>query len=253
MTEPHAERLVLLRDALISGSGGVFRNTVHESLVTCSVCATPVDGYARCFPCAQQYTSHGNQLADVVGIVTYAIAGEQSGYVMRGYKARPPVAEHRVTVLMLSALALQLHADCAPTLMDTPLTHWATVPSLPQSSASHPLRTIVSPFVIGDETPLIAADSVANPRDVDGSHFKIDSVELTAGAHVLLVDDTWTTGGHAQSAVLALRAAGARHVSVLVLARWLSPSFRGNADFIRHRLTADFDPTICPWTGAACP
>ena len=70
---------------------------------------------------------------------------------------------------------------------------------------------------------------------------------------MLLVDDTWARGGHAQSAVLALRAAGAARVSVLVAARWINEDFGANATFIRGLADRDYDPAVCPWTGSVCP
>ena len=51
---------------------------------------------------------------------------------------------------------------------------------------------------------------------------------------MLLLDDTWTGGGHAQSAVLGLRAAGATRVSLLVVARWIKKEFGNNAEFLRE-------------------
>ncbi len=39
------------------------------------------------------------------------------------------------------------------------------------------------------------------------------------GASVLLLDDTWTSGGTAQSAAVALKRAGARSVAAVVLGR----------------------------------
>jgi hypothetical protein len=67
------------------------------------------------------------------------------------------------------------------------------------------------------------------------------------------MDDTWTSGGHAQSAVLALRKAHAAYVSVLVVARWVKEDFGDNAKFLRSLSDRDYDPDICPWTGGACP
>lgn len=75
---------------------------------------------------------------------------------------------------------------------------------------------------------------------------------LPKAAHVLLIDDTWTTGGHAQSAVLALRKAGASRVSLLVVARWLKEDYGNNKQFIASLRTRDFNPGICPWTGGDC-
>jgi orotate phosphoribosyltransferase len=41
------------------------------------------------------------------------------------------------------------------------------------------------------------------------------------GAVILLLDDTWTSGGTAQSAAVTLKRAGARSVAVVVLGRHL--------------------------------
>ncbi len=133
-----------------------------------------------------------------------------------------------------------------------PVTHWATVPSLPPREGEHPLHSIVSRIAPGREAVLAAADEVDYPRDLDPGHFRAVA-PLPPGAHVLLVDDTWARGGHAQSAVLALRAAGAARVSVLVAARWINEDFGANAAFLRGLADRDYDPAICPWTGSACP
>jgi hypothetical protein len=70
---------------------------------------------------------------------------------------------------------------------------------------------------------------------------------------VLLIDDTWTGGGHAQSAAVALRRAGATHVSMLVVARCVKEDFGDNARFLRELSSKDYDPATCPWTGGNCP
>ncbi|MGI9092895.1 MAG: hypothetical protein ACR2FF_05535 [Mycobacteriales bacterium] len=54
-------------------------------------------------------------------------------------------------------------------------------------------------------------------RDPRGDRYL--AVDSAAGASVLLLDDTWTTGAHAQSAAAALRAAGAVAVGVWVVGR----------------------------------
>jgi orotate phosphoribosyltransferase len=73
------------------------------------------------------------------------------------------------------------------------------------------------------------------------------------GHHVLVLDDMWTTGSNAQSAALALRRAGAAAVSVMVVGRWLNPSYGHTGEFIKTRLQRDYDPDMCPVTGASCP
>lgn len=80
----------------------------------------------------------------------------------------------------------------------------------------------------------------------------IEEPDLIMGRHVLVIDDTWTSGGHAQRAASALRAAGASAVTILVLARWLDPTFGPTGTFIADRLNSDYDPARCPLTGVHC-
>ena len=88
-------------------------------------------------------------------------------------------------------------------------------------------------------------------RVVDEEKFTVDGA--VAGRHVLVLDDVWTTGSNAQSAALAVRRAGASAVSVMVIARWLSPRHPLSAKFIRERLRDDYNPVMCPVTGHRCP
>jgi hypothetical protein len=100
---------------------------------------------------------------------------------------------------------------------------------------------------------LTAATQVSDKRSFGADNF--EAADLPSGSHVLVLDDTWVSGGHAQSAGLSLRRAGAAPVSILTMARWLNPKPGEPAGaFIRDRLVShDFDPLQCPWTGAACP
>jgi hypothetical protein len=258
MADPEA--VARLSAVLVARAGGYLRNPVRQEQVTCAMCATPVAGFGLCYQCTRYRGRPG--LPDAAGFLTYAVAGRQSGYVMQGYKARPPVPEHRTIVSLLVLLALARHAGCAgraggagrpggPAPAPGPVTHWSTVPSLPAKPGEHPLHAIVSRLAPGREAVLAARDEVEYPRGVDPRHFR--TAPLPAGAHVLLVDDTWARGGHARSSVLALRAAGAARVSVLVAARWINEDFGGNAAFLRGLADRDYDPAICPWTGDACP
>jgi len=242
-----------LRDVLVSSAGGYLRNPIRETGVTCSICATPLTpGWTRCGPCERHLGAGLGRTADAVAPLVYAVEGRQSHYVMRGYKAHPPVEEHRTVVALLCLLALQTHTTCTGRIVGAPVTHWSTVPSLPARPGEHPLRRIVATAAYGSEVPIVATDRVTHPRSMRTDHFRAGAT-LARRSHVLLLDDTWVGGGHAQSAVLALRTAGAAFVSVLVVARYLKEGFGDNARFIRERLTRDYDPQICPWTGGACP
>jgi hypothetical protein len=241
-----------LQKVLVSQYGGFLRNPVREHGVTCGVCTTPVDGYPLCRRCNEHRRTHGPHLADAIGFFTYA-ADTQSHYIMRGYKAPSPIAEHTQVVALLALTGVAGHTGCAARLGNMSLTHWAVVPSLPRKPLpQHPLRPLVRPALTGAEVSLQAASTVSDARAVDVEHFA--APPLPRGSHVLLVDDTWTGGGHVQSAVLALRKVGAARVSALVLARWLNPDWPVTAKFIASRLQGrDFNPLLCPWTSAACP
>jgi hypothetical protein len=247
------------RGVLVRIAGGYLRNTIRTYRVTCAVCTTPCPGYERCIPCQKQLREPG-QRADQVAALTYVFANRQSGYVMKGYKAQPrPVQEHREIVALTAILGLGLHSGCAGTLVGSDITHWSAVPSMPAKAVEHPLRRLVTQAAPGLECTLTGAATATNPRAIDSDHFRMPPVP--EGTHVLLIDDTWTSGGHAQSAVLAARAAGAAHVSVLVVARWIEPSWAvldgerkiDPEAYLRGLSAADYDPMICPWTGGACP
>ncbi|MGI5187655.1 hypothetical protein ACQEVI_05855 [Promicromonospora sp. CA-289599] len=189
---------------------------------------------------------------------SYLAPVTQSGHVMRGYKnlhISSPV--HRQTVALMAALGLLGHVICAGTLTGTPVSAWATVPSLPPKPdlTTHALNDIVGKLArpAAIEVTLTAAADSTNPRDANPSHYAASA--NAAGRHVLVIDDTWTGGGHATSAALAVRAAGATHVSVLVLARWLSDGWEQTTQqWAKQRLSApDFNPDVCPWTQGLCP
>ena len=190
MADPGA--VARLSAVLVARAGGYLRNTVRQDQVTCAVCATPVAGFGLCYQCTRYRGRPG--LPDAAGFLTYAVAGRQSGYVMQGYKARPPVPEHRTIVSLLVLLALARHAGCAGRAggaggrrpAPVPVTHWSTVPSLPAKPGEHPLHAIVSRLAPGREAVLAAADEVEYPRGVDPRHFR--AAPLPEGAHVLLVE-----------------------------------------------------------------
>jgi hypothetical protein len=151
------------------------------------------------------------------------------------------------------------HAECPGMLAGGAVTHWAVVPSLPAQPGEHPLhgiarnlQSLTGHLAPALEVRLTAAARAPFPRDLDPGHFSTGT-RLPGGSHVLLVEDTWAGGGHAQSAAAALRKAGALRVSVLVVARWIKDDFGDNAKFISELSSHDYDPGICPWTGGSCP
>jgi predicted amidophosphoribosyltransferase len=245
-----------VRDAIVSQGGGFLRNVVREPLVTCATCGTPVDGFAYCYGC-KTIRDYGEPIADIVGSVTYAVKGLQSGHVMHGYKATPHQEEHRQIVQLMAADSLLSHVECASRLVGAPVTSWATVPSLTTSrgAVEHPIHMAVAPFLPWlPEAQVLKSPSAKNPRSFRPENFDVQS-DLE-GDHLLVIDDTWTSGSQAQSVAVAARRDGAEHVTILTVARWLDLNWQPTRDFVKARLAPkgnDFRPGVCPFTGAACP
>jgi hypothetical protein len=247
------ELIARLAADLVATSGGYLRNTLRPSVLTCDICDAPVSGWSTCFKCGQIYRP-SPLTADQVASMIYAVRGRQSGFIMRGYKAATqPVEEHVLKVGSLLWIGIS-HRECAGKLIGAPVTYWATVPSVPATATQHPLNRLVARnYFLGlSEIKVIAAADARDPRAFRPENFAVDG--RPDGAHVLLLDDTWVGGGHSQSAAAALKLSGAKHVSLLNVARWLEPSDQLTASFLPDYFDArDFDPARCPWTGNSCP
>ena len=97
-------------------------------------------------------------------------------------------------------------------------THACVVPSRRGRPGPHPLYVLLGEFLALPWTVLRigpGADPLARTLDPDRFH----ALRPLTGASVLLLDDTWTSGGTAQSAAVALKRAGARSVAAVVLGR----------------------------------
>lgn len=237
-----------LADLLFKQAGGYLRNPVW-SLVTCQVCATPVAGYARCFPCSQHRATYGTALAQRTAFLTYAINGEQSATTLTRYKLGTASARLVEVIRLLAAVGLLVHRPCLDQVSRNPVTHWATVPSLHGRSGVHPIRQAAGPFAPGRAIDVRPTTSDGS-RAIEAAKFVVPP--LSPNSHLLVIDDTWTTGANAQSLALAARRAGAAEVSVLVLARWLNPLYGANRGFV-SALPRPFDVQQCPWLRGPCP
>jgi orotate phosphoribosyltransferase len=122
-----------------------------------------------------------------------------------------------------------------------------TVPST-SGRLDHPLRTMVA-GVVGATRDRYCDLLTAAPRaDLLGRAASAQRFVASplSGEPVLLVDDTWTTGGHVQSAVAALKASGAGQVAAVVLGRHLNTTYGDTAALVdRARLRAFSWETCC--------
>jgi hypothetical protein len=189
--------------------------------------------------------------------LTYGIQGHPSGALLQGYKDDPQRrvrASHARIVDRLLYLGLMMHERCVEARAGQVVDVRLAIPSLKGRPGAHPLFTMALNMNAVSDSPLLTAIFIeAHDRDFSERNFGIrPDVDFT-GRHVLLLDDTWTSGANAHSAALTLRRAGARRVSVMVIGRWLVPRYGRNGQFIRDRLQHPYDPRVCPVTGGDCP
>ena len=109
--------------------------------------------------------------------------------------------------------------------MATPPTRMAVVPSGQGRPGTHPLAAIAAELV---GLPVIrlstGPDAVARGREIGIGLLRV--IDAVDGENVLLIDDTWVSGGSAQSAAVALKRAGAGKVAVVVAGRHVNPADR---------------------------
>lgn len=201
----------------------------------CAVCWTAVPSDFRlCFQCNAARSGFRRRLADVVVPIALAVKREQLAHELWHYKYDvDPSARSRLTTRLGAVLwrFLGQHEKHITEAVGVPeFSIVTTVPGTHQREGNHPLERIVGTIVgqtkdryepllalgQGEEMPAhtVAADRYRATRALQGD------------PAVLLIDDTWTTGGNAQSAALALRAAGAAKVAVVVIGRHFDRGFR---------------------------
>lgn len=188
----------------------------HLTCVKCRGTVTP--GFTTCYKCERIYPH--NAFPEAMGFGIYAQAGQQSGSVMRRYKGEQPVLSHQTIVLALAMMGVR------QAMQRFPIDVITFVPSLSDRKGLHPLAQIINQaasktgYKSNVEETLRGESGVANPRGYAPSNFQAQE-SVVHGKNILLIDDTWASGGHFLSATGALRQGGAQSVIGLSLARWL--------------------------------
>lgn len=205
--------------AWLPGQGGDGR---------CACCQGPSRAsHARCFHCAQHAESAPGMLADAVAPVAYAPKGSRLARDLWLYKSGRPGSQDAAAALLgllLVFLQDRGHRVWQRAGMPVP-THACVVPSGRDRPGPHPLRALVSGCIALPWVQLQPCEP-GSPGDRALDPDRFFAPQPLPGAHVLLLDDTWTSGGSAQSAAVALKRAGARSVAVVVLGRHLSAGTR---------------------------
>ena len=248
---------------LYSRVGGFFTNT-QRGPGHCRVCTGPASA-ELCSKCTAQRNEYGSRLADIVVPLAYAKGHvspiHQSAHHVIRYKSElQPSLENLQDLQLMINTASRLHGACIAKVVGW----WEAltfVPSASRPGIQHPVVELakrVAPSasnvdkILLDNGPDISADPIRWPM---ATRFEIADKwqKKIAGKHVLVVDDTWVSGGKSQSAAIALKDAGAAAVTILCVARWLSQTYGDDHRLMIKEMTAPYDATACPVTGVACP
>lgn len=258
--EPVQEQL---RAVLTRRVGGFFHNTRKDPGVACQVCAGPAAGEI-CGKCEGHREEFGGRLADQVAILAYvrgyAPGVHQSAHHVREYKAIPPAEKCAEDLSIMVLAATYIHWQCiagqgAGSVWDSV----TFVPSRTRPGPEHPVAELARNVAFGNGNRNrfrlhLGPRCDAPKRTVVGDRFTVPEAALdrVAGKKVLVVDDTWTTGGTVQSAAVALHSAGAEHVTALCVARWCRHDWPDHRQLL-DSCTAPYDAFVCPVGSPACP
>jgi predicted amidophosphoribosyltransferase len=220
----------------------------------CATCWRAVDpGYRLCYPCRTAQDTLGRRLADVVVPIALAVKRQQFAHELWHYKYD---ADDRVRQRLEIRLAAVLwrflgqHETHVAQAVGVPrFDVVTTVPGTRSRADAHPLVRIVGTLVGQTRDryqPLLTLgpDGSVEGRAVLVNRFRA-SQAITGQPAVLLLDDTWTTGGRAQSAAIALRDAGAARVAVVVMGRHFDRDFGTGETYYREAKARKFTWDTC--------
>lgn len=217
----------------------------------CRVCHTAVSGWSTCYPCSQSAKIIGARSADAVTFVSLAPRGEQMATELASYKdPRTLVRLRQQKTLGLAAVLLKFlrhHEGCLAA--HAGIDAFDIVTSVPSTTgrSPHPLAALAAMTIAG--APYRYRELLeVNRTDLDDREPAPDryrSPEAVSGHRILVVDDTWTTGAHAQSASAALKSAGASKIGVVAIGRWFNPGYQDQSRWLRHHRAAGWDWLRC--------
>jgi hypothetical protein len=176
--------------------------------------------------------------------------GRQAYAVLQGYKAPGASRRPRAAAAAWTTWFLQRWGPWAAWPQRRLETEWlwATIPSVRSNRrGEHPFHAIVAAVLDAAREVTLRTSEAASGRRFDLGLFECDP--LPCGSAVLVLDDSWTSGGNVFSAATALRQAGAASVNAMVLGRLLNPgAWAPSRQFIdAGGLRLGFDSNRSPW------
>ncbi|WP_280463591.1 ComF family protein [Nocardia carnea] len=257
-----------LRELVRVSVAGHFDNAYAPGTPgVCIVCRAPADR-DRCGRCLDHQRKYGDLLADRTIILTYALGycpdgHHQSAHEVRAYKGfrgAPAVARCRENLQLMIRSSVELHRGCFDTSLGAAWNALTFVPSNERPGSDHPVSALARAVTVNAALEASLRKFLLQPgpdcaakRQLSDDKFVVpekwrDTVE---GSHVLIVDDTWTTGASAQGAAIAVKQAGAATVTVLCVSRWLRWDWADQRALIES-LVGGYDPLYCPVGGTVC-
>lgn len=245
MSEPLPATLSEVLRAVV---GRYARATIRNP-AACARCAGAKSGhFTLCYKCSRYPTA---AFPDCAGFGTYARPDDTAGRAMHTYKGAPPSQDGQRLMRLMLAHGLA-HRGCAEQFVGEPITHFALVPST-RGRATPMARFIPAPMLAELVEVGIQHRAGVTPRRIDPDMFQADTMSGTP--HVLVLDDTWVSGGNLLSAVNAVRASGAGKVTTFCVARWVAsagqeaPTASPNMVPLGAYLAGafEFDPSVCPY------
>jgi predicted amidophosphoribosyltransferase len=193
----------------------------------------PNEGYTLDYGCG-----HTPDHLDALVAISYEPEGGQLHTALRGYKDDPRERVRAAFRRQLAAVLwrfLHRHEACLAAAAGAPAFGVvAVVPSKTSAADAErgQLRKLVGETCrhTAERFEALACPTDRGSAEREFDHGRFAAVRRLDAEHVLLVDDTWTTGASAQSAAWALKQAGAATVALVAIGRYVKPDWPHHAE-----------------------
>lgn len=235
----------------------IYRNPPRRERDICPICTAPKNpNYPLCHAC-NMHSGSGEPLADFVAPLSWAPIGGQAYADLSSYKdeAQQEVADVAAERLRLMLrLAFTNYAQCLMPGWEASTVAIVNVPSTAGRLGPHPMEAILAMF--GPNIPRLMPVYVGDTdRTRDGRRqlrpddWKVNPSALAGLTQAVVIDDSWVTGGHAQSIASSLKLAGIARVGIVPFGRVLRTDWAPNIEYFHDHPAIAFDSQVCPLHG----